>query len=66
LAAELVKRRVDVIATQGGIPPTLAAKSATSTIPIVFAVGTDPVEDGLVARLRPAGRQPHRRDIHDG
>jgi len=56
LAAELVKRRVDVIVTQGGIPPTRAAKSATSTIPIVFAVGTDPVEDGLVASLaRPGG-----------
>ena len=56
LAAELVKRRVDVIVTQGGIPPTRAAKSATSTIPIVFAVGTDPVGDGLVASLaRPGG-----------
>jgi putative ABC transport system substrate-binding protein len=56
LAAELVKRRVDVIVTQGGIPPTRAAKSATSTIPIVFAVGTDPVEDGLVASFaRPGG-----------
>jgi putative ABC transport system substrate-binding protein len=56
LAAELVKRRVDVIVTQGGILPTRAAKSATSTIPIVFAVGTDPVGDGLVASLaRPGG-----------
>jgi putative tryptophan/tyrosine transport system substrate-binding protein len=55
LAAELVKRRVDVIATQGGIPPTRAAKSATSTIPIVFAVGTDPVEDGLVASFAQPG-----------
>jgi putative ABC transport system substrate-binding protein len=56
LADELVKRRVDVIVTQGGIPPTRAAKSATSTIPIVFAVGTDPVGDGLVASLaRPGG-----------
>ena len=56
LAAELVKRRIDVIVTQGGIPPTRAAKSATSTIPIVFAVGTDPVGDGLVASLaRPGG-----------
>ena len=56
LAAELVKRRVDVIVTQGGIPATRAAQSATSTIPIVFAVGTDPVGDGLVASLaRPGG-----------
>ena len=48
--------RIDVIVTQGGIPPARAAKSATSTIPIVFAVGTDPVGDGLVASLaRPGG-----------
>jgi putative tryptophan/tyrosine transport system substrate-binding protein len=58
LAAELVKRRVNVIVTQGGIPPTRAAKSATSTIPIVFAVGTDPVEDGLVASLARPGGNP--------
>src|SRR5262249_52033888 len=42
LAAELVKRRVDVIVTRG-VPPTRAAKNATSTIPIVFSTG-DPVE----------------------
>jgi putative ABC transport system substrate-binding protein len=51
LAAELVQREVAVIVTTGGPVPVRAAKAATSTIPIVFATGSDPVQGGLVPKL---------------
>jgi putative ABC transport system substrate-binding protein len=56
LAAELVDRKVDLIAATGGIVSARAAKNSTSSIPIVFVVGTDPIEDGLVVSFpRPGG-----------
>ena len=67
LMADLVRRRAAVIVTPGSTPAALAAKAATTSIPVIFSVGTDPIEGGLVTCVsHPGGkyRQRNSRSSH--
>ena len=63
LAEELVRRPVAVLASVGGYQTPRAAQAATSTIPIVFGIGEDPVQRGLVPNLKSTGRKHNGRYI---
>jgi ABC-type uncharacterized transport system substrate-binding protein len=60
MADELIRRQVAVIVAAGGEPSALAAKSATSTTPIVFVMGSDPVKAGLALLIHPNCRKERR------
>jgi putative ABC transport system substrate-binding protein len=69
MMAELVASKPNLIAATGGNPVALAAKAATSTIPIAFIIGGDPVKLGLVGELQSARRKRHRHNyfnLHSG
>jgi putative ABC transport system substrate-binding protein len=69
LASDLVRKPVSVLVTTGGEGAALAAKAATSTIPIAFIIGGDPVKLGLVGELQSARRKRHRHNyfnLHSG